>query len=88
MSATLLVAAITVAFWVGWSRGRVRTLGDDKPRTRSVYTASLVALWYRAGDFEKARAAAAAALADPRLMEHSAMRIREVLDAMGTPGTA
>lgn len=28
MSEALLVAALTVAFWAGWWRGRARTLGD------------------------------------------------------------
>ncbi len=57
----------------------VATLGDDKPRTRSVYTASVIALHFKAGNYVTARQLAEGALSQPWLMEHSAMRIREVL---------
>ncbi len=60
----------------------VATLGADRPRTRSVYTASVVALHYKAGDFARARRLGNEALSQPWLMGHSAARIREVLAAL------
>ncbi len=57
----------------------VARLGADKPRTRSVYTASVIALHFKAGNYVTARQLAEGALSQPWLMEHSAMRIREVL---------
>lgn len=60
----------------------VARLGADKPRTRSVYAASVVALHYKAGDFERARQAGEEALSQSWLMGYSAERIREVLAAL------
>ena len=60
----------------------VATLGDDKPRTRSVYAASVVALHFKACDYGKARQAGEEALSQPWLLGHSAARIREVLAAL------
>lgn len=60
----------------------VATLGDDKPRTRSVFTASTIVLHFKAADYATARRLAEEALSQPWLMGHSAKRIREVLTAL------
>ena len=53
-----------------------------QPRTKSIYTASVVALYYKAGEIDKARTLGEEALAQPWLIDHAAMRIREVLDVL------
>lgn len=53
-----------------------------QPRTKSVYTASIVALHHKAGEIDKARTLGKEALAQPWLVGYAATRIREVLRSL------